>query len=77
MFRRPIMRGLMLTVNNIVANAYVPTAVPVSLRRLDKDVTLPAGEIGTINASHPNFNAYKKELDEVVERRFGVMIASI
>jgi hypothetical protein len=54
MFRRPIMRGLMLTVNNILANAYVPTAVPVSLRRLEKDVTLPAEEMGTINADIRN-----------------------
>jgi len=31
----PSMRGLMLTVNNLVANAYVPVAVPILLRRLE------------------------------------------
>ena len=69
------MRGLMLTVNNLVANAYVPVAVPILLRRLEEGEEITPGELGTINSLNPKFASYQSELRRILEKQFGRLIS--
>jgi hypothetical protein len=75
MLGEPSMRGLMLTVNNLVANAYVPVAVPILLRRLEEGEEITPGELGTINSLNPKFASYQSELKRILGRRFGRLIS--
>src|SRR5262249_20611268 len=74
MLGQPIMRGLMLTVNNLLANAFVPVAVPIVLHRLEKEHQIPAEELGTINPAHPRFVEYHRDLQKVLDKQFGRLI---
>jgi hypothetical protein len=71
MLGEPSMRGLMLTVNSLVANAYVPVAVPILLRRLEEGEKITPGELGTINSLNPKFASYQSELRRILEKQFG------
>ena len=75
MLGEPLMRGLMLTVNNLVANAYVPVAVPILLRRLEEGEEITPGELGTINSLNPKFASYQSELRRILEKQFGRLIS--
>lgn len=75
MLGEPIMRGLMLTIRNVVANAYAPIAVPVVLRRL-KDNQEGAFEYGHIDQSNARFATYSSELAKVIDRGYGALLAA-
>jgi hypothetical protein len=74
MMRTPVMRGLMLGIHNPAAHAYVPTAVPVALRRIENVSSIPKDEFGSLKPSHTKYTAYKKELRTVVDKKFAHMI---
>lgn len=69
----PIMRGLMLAVENSIANAWIPVAAPVALKRLEEVSDIKDGDIGRILPDHPSYGAYSEELDIVMQRQFGRM----
>jgi hypothetical protein len=73
MLGEPVMRGLMLTVRNLVANAYAPIAVPVVLRRLG-DADVAAYDFGHIDPEHKQFQAYSAELAKVIDRGYGTFL---
>jgi hypothetical protein len=66
-----VMRGLMLTVSNVVANAYVPVVVPVVFRRREGDKQIAPNELGVIAPEHPKFATYQAELNDTIKRQFG------
>jgi len=71
-----VMRGLMLTVNNFVANAYVPIAVPIAMHRLAEGEQIAPEQLGTITLDHPKFASYRGDLQKVLDRQFGRLIGS-
>jgi len=73
MLGEPVMRGLLLTVSNLVANAFIPVAVPVSMRRLAEDSPDPA-DFGHLAPADPRYAAAIAELRQVVERQYGRLI---
>jgi len=70
MMRTPVMRGLMLGLHNPAAHAYIPTAVPVALRRVEGINSISKDDIGIISPSHKKYAAYAKEIKTVTEKRF-------
>ncbi len=76
MLGEPVMRGLMLTVRNVVANAYAPIAVPVILRRLgEKEAS--AYDFGHVDPDHKQYAAYSSELTKVIDRGYGAFLGGI
>lgn len=73
MLGEPTMRGLMLTVRNVVANAYAPIALPVVLRRLG-EAEIASYDFGHIEAEHRNYNVYSAELAKVIDRGYGTFL---
>lgn len=72
MLGEPVMRGLMLTVSNLVANAFVPVALPVVLRRLEDKPS--ASDIGHVAPTDPRYPSLRSELLKVTERQYGKML---
>lgn len=70
MLGEPVMRGLMLTVSNLVANAYVPVALPVVIRRLE-DLRMQPESFGHIEPSDPRYTEFQSELSKVIQRQYG------
>jgi hypothetical protein len=68
------MRGLALTVDNVLAHAYIPVAIPVVLKRLDVNQEIAADALGDIDPSHSQYAAYSEELQVVTEKQFGRLI---
>lgn len=64
------MRGVSLAVHNVMANAYIPVAAPVVLRRLESGRDIPEAELGLIDLEHPKFRAYSLDLQAVATRQF-------
>jgi hypothetical protein len=73
MLGEQLMRGLMLTVRNLVANAYAPIALPVVLRRLG-DAGIDRDDFGHIEPDHRQFPAYSTELAKVIDRGYGTFL---
>lgn len=70
MIGEPCMRGLVLMVENVVANAYIPVASPVTLKRLEADEAVSPDELGHIDFGHEKFDAYQRQLEIVLKRQF-------
>ena len=68
MLGEPVMRGAMMSVHNVIAQAYTPVVLPVSFRRLDYGPSVDAW--GTIRKNRPAYESYRAELDTVVSRQF-------
>jgi hypothetical protein len=73
MLGEPVMRGLMMTVTNLVANAFIPIALPVTLRRLSEGDPDPA-EFGHIAPEDARYKAAMVELRQVVARQYARLI---
>lgn len=73
MLGEPVMRGLLLTVSNLVANAFIPVALPVAMRRLTHDNPDPA-DFGHLTPTEDRYAAALEELRQVVERQYGRLI---
>lgn len=73
MLGEPVMRGLLLTVSNLVANAFIPVALPVALRRLADDSLDPA-DFGHFAPTEDRYVAALAELRQVLERQYGRLI---
>lgn len=74
MVGEPAMRGVMLTVNNVAANAYVPVAVPVVLRRLESGDQIAPTDLGDIDPGHRKFSSYRMELERTLDKQFARLI---
>jgi hypothetical protein len=66
------MRGLMLTLGNLVATAYIPMALPVALL---KNENAKEEDLGGINESHRMYKTYKEELVAVITEGYGRLVA--
>jgi hypothetical protein len=77
MIGEPCMRGLAMTVDNVLAHAYIPVAIPVVLKRLDsgQDKDIAADSLGDLDSSHAQYAHYKDELQIVTERQFGRLVS--
>jgi hypothetical protein len=73
MLGEPVMRGLMMTVSNLVANAFIPIALPVTLRRLSEGDPDPA-EFGHIAPEDARYKAAMVELKQVLARQYARLI---
>lgn len=73
MLGEPVMRGLLLTVSNLVANAFIPVALPVAMRRL-AEASPDAADFGHIAPADARYDAAMGELRQVVERQYGRLI---
>lgn len=73
MLGEPVMRGLLLTVSNLVANAFIPVALPVAMRRLAEDSPDPA-DFGHFAPTDAHYASALAELRQVVERQYGRLI---
>ena len=71
MIGEAIMRGLILAVDNCMANAWIPVAAPVSLARIDRPSDIPLDALGLIKPSHSHFADYAKELRATLDRQYG------
>ena len=69
------MRGLLLTVDNVVANAYVPVSLPVVFQRLDAGKGVPTSDLGMIKSTHPLYHSYREQIIVVMDRQFGRMVS--
>ena len=69
----PVMRGLLLTVSNLVANAFIPVALPVAIRRLAEEAPDPAN-FGHIASTDARYAVALAELQQVVDRQYGRLI---
>jgi hypothetical protein len=58
----------------LMANAFVPIAVPIVMHRLEERAQIPEGELGTIAPDHPRFVAYQRNLQTVLDKQFGRLI---
>jgi hypothetical protein len=76
MVGEPVMRGLMLTVNNIVANAWVPVALPIVLRRVGDGEQIAPENLGNIDPQHPKFSVYQSELKSTLDKQFAHLVIS-
>jgi hypothetical protein len=74
MLGEPVMRGLMMTVSNLVANAFIPIALPVALRRLSEAEPDPA-DFGHIAPDDPRYKAVTAELKQVLARQYARLIS--
>src|SRR6476619_256218 len=59
MVGEPCMRGLLLTVDNVVANAYIPVSLPVVFKRLDAGKGVSTSDLGMIKSTHPLYHSYR------------------
>jgi hypothetical protein len=73
MLGEPVMRGLMMTVSNLVANAFIPVALPVALRRLSEVDPDPV-DFGHIAPDDAGYKAAMAELKQVVARQYARLI---
>jgi hypothetical protein len=73
MLGEPVMRGLMMTVSNLVANAFIPIALPVALRRLSEVDPDPA-DFGHITPDDARYKAVTAELKHVIEKQYARLI---
>lgn len=73
MIGEPVMRGLILAVENSLANAWIPVAAPVSLRRLGDPSAPEPGGLGRIMPDNSNYASYSSEIQIVLDRQFGRM----
>jgi hypothetical protein len=73
MLGEPVMRGLMMTVSNLVANAFIPVALPVALRRLSEVDPDPA-DFGHITPDDTRHKAAMAELKQVVAKQYARLI---
>jgi hypothetical protein len=73
MLGEPVMRGLMMTVSNLVANSYIPIAVPVDLRRLPEGAPDP-DQFGHISPDDVRFKTAIADLRKVVARQYAKLI---
>jgi hypothetical protein len=73
MLGEPVMRGLMMTVSNLVANAFIPVALPVALRRLPEADPDPS-DFGHITPEDTRYKAAMSELKQVVARQYARLI---
>jgi len=74
MLGEPVMRGLMMTVSNLVANAFIPIALPVALRRLPEGDPDPS-DFGHIAPDDPRYKAAMVELKHVLARQYARLIS--
>jgi hypothetical protein len=63
-------RGLLLTLGNVLANAYVPVAAPVVLIRQ----TSAADALGEIAPAHPKYQDYRADLDHVLRASYARLV---
>lgn len=73
MLGEPVMRGLLLTVSNLVANAFIPVALPVAMRRLAEEDPDPA-DFGHLAPTDARYISARDELRQVVDRQYGQLI---
>ena len=73
MLGEPVMRGLLLTVSNLIANAFIPVGLPVAMRRL-AEASPDAADFGHIAPGDARYDAAFGELRQVVERQYGRLI---
>jgi hypothetical protein len=74
MLGEPVMRGLMMTVSNLVANAFIPIALPVALRRLSEADPDPA-DFGHITPDDPRHKALMLELKQVLAKQYARLVS--
>ena len=75
MVGEPCMRGLLLTVDNVVANAYIPVSLPVVFKRLDVGKAVPSSDLGVIKNTHPLYQSYMEQIVAVIDKQFGRMVS--
>lgn len=75
MIGAPFMRGLFLAVENSLANAWIPVASPVVLKRLEPGEKLQPEELGRIEKGNDLFESYSAELSMVTQRQFGRLVS--
>lgn len=71
MIGTPTMRGLLLAVENHIANAWIPVATPIVLKRLEDNEKIDPNSLGKIADVHPQYRGYAGELKTALERQFG------
>jgi hypothetical protein len=64
------MRGMMMAVHRMVANAFVPVATPIVLLRLDETSRLAKGDTGSIKPEHSRYRDYQNELLKVTSMQY-------
>jgi hypothetical protein len=74
MVGEPCMRGLALTEQNVLANAWVPIALPIVMKRLDVGQQLPTNDLGLIGRDHEKFEDYDRQLKAVIDRNYGRLV---
>jgi hypothetical protein len=65
------MRGLMLTLGNLVATAYIPMALPVALLKKDE---INESDLGRIEPGHAMYETYREELLAVPNDGYGRLV---
>lgn len=75
MIGEPVMRGLILAVDNCMANAWIPVAAPVSLTRTDRPDAVPVDALGRIEPGHAQFSGYAQELRTTLARQYGRLVS--
>jgi hypothetical protein len=73
MLGEPVMRGLMMTVSNLVANAFIPVALPVAMRR-SSEVDPDPADFGHISPDDARYKAAMAELKQVVTKQYARLI---
>jgi hypothetical protein len=64
------MRGMMMAVHRMVANAFVPVATPIVLLRLDETGHLAKDDTGSIKPEHSRYRDYQNELLKVTSMHY-------